>query len=409
MWKRLTLLVVSVLVAWVVLEVGLRQFGARVDPAARNEWIGCVGWAGQPHQVQKYFTDEFTTTERINSAGLPDVEHTYAKPPNVFRILLVGDSFIEGYQVDLEESFPRLLEAQLNAGRTADTPIFEVIKAGYRAWGTDQAWQYYLCEGYRYQPDLVIYAFTANDVMDNSLQLKAQMANWDPESPPKPYYTLDDDGQLIVHNFPYPPAPLEMPSRSPRDVLYKHLVSYRIAEKGWQSLHLRLMQQQRAELPATEVNRYSRHVIHYTMPAYLEDSPPAYDTAWRLTEALVSAFAADVAEHGAQFAIFSNGLPWSVEPAMQRELVIDDPFFDGWRLDWDYPDRRLAEEAEGLSVPFLALAPGFRDAADVLAEGESYFFREGHYNRQGHRLATELLNDWLVGEGLVQQASAAGD
>ena len=232
MWKRLGLMVVGVLVGWVILEVGLRQLGTRVDPMARNEWMGCVGWAGRPYQVQKYFTDEFSTTERINSAGLPDVEHTYARPPNTYRILFIGDSFIEAYQVDLEESFPRLLEERLNAGRAPGVPTYEVIKAGYRSWGTDQAWQYYACEGYHYRADLVVYAFSANDVMDNSLPLKAQMANWDPETPPKPYYTLDEHGRLVVHNFPYPPASLEVRSRSVRDFLYKHLVGNRTVITG---------------------------------------------------------------------------------------------------------------------------------------------------------------------------------
>jgi hypothetical protein len=336
------------------------------------------------------------------------VERTYVKVPGTFRILLIGDSFIEAYQVDLEESFPRILETKLNSDRSAGDPVFEVVKAGYRAWGTDQAWQFYSCEGYRYQADLVVYVFTVNDVMDNSLPLKARMANWDPTAPPKPYYTLNDDGGLVAHNHPYPPTPPEVQPKSLREYLYKYLVSFRVAEGGWRSLELRLKEQQ-ALVPSTEVNRYSRHVIHYTLPAYLDPPPPEYDEAWWLTEALVKEFDADVRRYRSEFAVVSNGMPWTVEPAMQRELVFEDPFFDGWELDWEYPDRRMSQVAADLGAPFLSLTPGFTDAADTLRKGESYFFREGHYNEAGHRLAAELLYAWLLETGVLRETVGAAE
>ena len=54
---------------------------------------------------------------QINREGLRDVEHQYAKPPGVFRILVLGDSFVEAMHVPLESTFPRRLEERLNARR----------------------------------------------------------------------------------------------------------------------------------------------------------------------------------------------------------------------------------------------------------------------------------------------------
>lgn len=86
--KRFLLITFGLTLPFVPLELLLRQLGPVVDPAATNTWLGCVGWAGQSHQVEHYYTDEFTSVEVINSAGLPGVEHSYRKPNGVFRILI---------------------------------------------------------------------------------------------------------------------------------------------------------------------------------------------------------------------------------------------------------------------------------------------------------------------------------
>jgi hypothetical protein len=138
-FKHLSLIFLGIVIALGVVEFGLRQLGPAIDPAAKNEWLGCVGWAGQPHQTLTYVTNQFTTTEVINSAGLPDVEHRYNKPDGVYRILIIGDSFVEAYQVKLEHSFARQLEKMLNNRRGPQPLRFEVIKAGYRSWGTGES------------------------------------------------------------------------------------------------------------------------------------------------------------------------------------------------------------------------------------------------------------------------------
>jgi hypothetical protein len=50
---------------------------------------------------------------RINEHGLRDRSHAYEPKEGVFRIVVLGDSFMEAYQVLLEESLPYRLQEQL--------------------------------------------------------------------------------------------------------------------------------------------------------------------------------------------------------------------------------------------------------------------------------------------------------
>lgn len=403
--KRLVLVVFGMAVALAAVELGLRWSGPLVDPAAANPWIGCVGWAGQPHQRLSYHTDEFTTTELINSAGLPDVEHSYAKPRGVFRILILGDSFVEAYQVNLQQSFPRLLEDMLNQNRTAGDPRFEVIKAGYRSWGTDQQWLYFQCEGYKYSPDLVLLSFTVNDVVDNYLPLKAKMAGWSEATPPKPYYALEND-QLVQYNFPFPPPPDEVRPETLPDWLYKHTVTYRVAEKGWHSLRLRvaemgLSQASRNPSDETAINRYPTHPMRYTLPVYIVPVPPEYEQAWQLTDALLASLHRQVTDSGADFAVFSNSHIWSVHPSVLGEIgILDDPVYQDAAFDWQQPVWRLAGTLTKMGVPWRLLDPDFVEYV-AAHNDQRLFFREGHWNEEGHILAAELLYRWLVEQHLI--------
>ena len=385
-------------------EIGLRQFGPLVDPAATNPWLGCVGWAGQPHQQEKYLTDEFTTTETINAYGLPDVEHTYTKPPGVFRILIIGNSYVEAYQVDLEQSFPRRLEQLLNQQTGPNSPHFEVIKAGYRSWGTDQEWLYYQCEGYKYAPDLVLVGFTINDVVDNYLPLKAKMVGWPENAPPKPYFTLEN-GALKQYNFPFPPPPAEVQPQMLYDYFYKYFVTFRVTEKGWQSFQLKMAELNRPPdnaAPEVTRNRFAGHTSNFTMPLFMTPTPPEYEQAWQLTRALLTAFYEEVSGQNIPFAVFANSDLRVVDPLIRQEFILSDPAYANASLNWDQPDQTLAEILQTLAIPHFALNPDFTQYA-AQHNNQQLFFKEGHWNEAGHQLAAELLYKWLLEQQLIPQ------
>ncbi len=117
-----------------------------------------LGWRNIPNWQASTFGKKLT----INSKGLRDTEHPYAKPEGVRRILVLGDSFAWGYGVADDEIFTSVLE-RLLAEREGTR--WEVINTGVSGWSTDQQYLFLREEGLKYSPDLVLLAFcAANDI-----------------------------------------------------------------------------------------------------------------------------------------------------------------------------------------------------------------------------------------------------
>src|SRR5262249_22149559 len=115
----------------------------------------------------------------------------------------LGDSMTVGFEVPQEKVFTRVMEEELDhSGRPC-----EVINAGCRGWGTDQSLIFLEREGLKYEPDLVIYCYAANDPVDNTELHRPYRAFG------KAYFALGTDGQLKLCNTP-------VPHYAPGDVVY---------------------------------------------------------------------------------------------------------------------------------------------------------------------------------------------
>ncbi|MBI3009246.1 MAG: hypothetical protein HYY56_07025 [Candidatus Omnitrophica bacterium] len=125
-----------------------------------------LGFRLVPNYKMRYKTSEFDTSIKINSEGLRDCEYQKDKDSTTFRILVLGDSFSFGFGVNLEDSYPKILEAMLNNKVNGRVKKYEVINAGVDGYGTGQEYIYLEELGNRYKPDLVIVGLYSNDVQD---------------------------------------------------------------------------------------------------------------------------------------------------------------------------------------------------------------------------------------------------
>lgn len=123
-----------------------------------------------------------------NSRGIRDTrEFDYRKPPNTLRVLSLGDSHTQGFEVRQEFTFSAVLERFLrHKGKRA-----EVINAGISGFSTAEQLVLLENEGIRYDPDVVIVGFSANDFEDN---LKAGL------------FGLDGQGRLTEEKFEHVPG-----------------------------------------------------------------------------------------------------------------------------------------------------------------------------------------------------------
>lgn len=99
-----------------------------------------------------------------NSKGFRNTkEFSYNKPANTLRVLSLGDSHTQGHEVRQDSTFSAVLERMLNQpNRTA-----EVINTGTSGFSNAEALVLLENEGFKYNPDVVVLAFFANDFEDN--------------------------------------------------------------------------------------------------------------------------------------------------------------------------------------------------------------------------------------------------
>ena len=96
---------------------------------------------------------------QTNSRGLRDRDFPYEKPAGRLRILMLGDSLTVGWGVRAEDTFSKRIETMLrNRGLDLD-----VINTGVGNYDTIQEVTYFLTEGFKYQPDIVVLNYFVND------------------------------------------------------------------------------------------------------------------------------------------------------------------------------------------------------------------------------------------------------
>lgn len=113
-----------------------------------------VGWKLLPNfqftwTGHHWYAREFSVPIKTNSHGFRDLERNLAKPQDMIRVTLLGDSMVEALQVPLEKTAGQLLERKLRARPASpgdDPHQYEVLNFGVSNYGVGQyllAWEQY--------------------------------------------------------------------------------------------------------------------------------------------------------------------------------------------------------------------------------------------------------------------------
>jgi lysophospholipase L1-like esterase len=97
---------------------------------------------------------------RINQDGIRDREYPIVKPNGIFRIAAVGDSCTFGFGLELEDTWPKQLERELQK----TNPKIEVINFGVMGYNTPQEAERIQDKVLKYSPDLIIIGYSLNDI-----------------------------------------------------------------------------------------------------------------------------------------------------------------------------------------------------------------------------------------------------
>lgn len=192
-WKRKGILLIVSLVFAVVLAEGiLRVFFHRMLAAEPDErsllyrYHERLGWFPVPNSTN-LFTGSTTITTAHNHNGFRDRDHIKSQKP---RVLVLGDSFVWGYDVEAADRFTEKLQLR--------HPDWDIYNAGVSGYGTDQEFILLQQCFEEIQPAVVLLIFCSQtDHDDNSMNVRYGGYY-------KPYYVVGPGGQLELKGIPVP-------------------------------------------------------------------------------------------------------------------------------------------------------------------------------------------------------------
>ncbi|PWT76315.1 MAG: lipolytic protein G-D-S-L family [Chloroflexi bacterium] len=331
--------------------------------------------------AEGWFREEGEAFIKINTDGWRDRPHSKQKPAGTKRIAILADSYAEALQVPQDQAFWSVLEKELNTCHAFGNMRVEVMNFGVSGYGTaqdllvfqDRVWQYVL--------DIVILAFTArNDVRDNSKVLSGTLS--------RPYF-VNERGSLVLDNS------------------FTESSSYRLKRSGiWmvvQEASDRFRIVQFLNLVLNRVNQIQQRSFQQSDGVaglepglddnvYREPAGTEWEEAWRITEDLILNLRNEVVGRGAQYLLVSlfSGIQVHPNSVMRTSFV--------GKLgasDLFYPERRLQKLGRQEKFDVFALAPQLLEYAEdhqaYLHGFKNTRVGRGHWNKEGHRLAGQLI------------------
>jgi hypothetical protein len=345
-WKEVALALGALAFAVLTLEMTFRMLPAvALGYHYENEVFG------RPH--------EFELHTELNRFGCHDIEYG-PKQPGVRRVLLLGDSFVQGASVPIAETLPRRLEDQLeevSSGR------YDVVSLAGPGFGPREELNLLEWHGRELAPDLVISLFLPeDDVMVGSpalvSQRKEQLRALAKRSGPTMFRIHADDARLLFI----------------RGSELNRWISHRLT--------LVSLRREREEIPTGYV-------------VWAKEVPHAWQEAWRAVESLYSQTQALAAELGAGYAMVSATSTWAVRGTDGLEQLMSVyPAMRDREWDLEEPERHMARFCADQDIPFLSLLPAFR--RETLERGRQLHWRyDGHWNPEGNDLAARLIAEFI--------------
>jgi lysophospholipase L1-like esterase len=350
-----------------------------------------LGWRKIPGAEASYRRREFSTDIRINSHGLRDPERDYRAAPGTLRVVALGDSFLEAYQVPLEDSVTQRLERSLSDGCSA-----EVINGGTAGYGSAQEYLFFKQEGVRYAPRVVLLFFYYNDILYTVRPHRLGI--------PKPLLVFDSPEPRVA-NYPVPwresresaprPAPTFRGSAAfawladrleqGRPQLYNRLAEYGL----WPPIRRRRI--------AEEFLVFRRAPDPGSRPAF-RVSAQETEAAWDRTERILEALNVAVRGVGAQLLAVYVPARMEIRDADWKYSLIRFGLNEA-RWDRDRVRRQLTEIGDRHGFAVLDLVPALRQQQGLL--GGPYFEHDSHWNSLGHQVAAEEIDRRLRQLGWV--------
>lgn len=122
-----------------------------------------------PNTFSKFEQRDFSYVQRVNNLGLRGEDTTREKPPGVYRILMLGDSFTMGKGVEDDETFSALLQKFFDTSDpVCGTESVEVLNGGVDSYAPVLEHLQLTRELASLEPDLVVLNLDVSDLVQET-------------------------------------------------------------------------------------------------------------------------------------------------------------------------------------------------------------------------------------------------
>ena len=371
--------VVSAAVALAIGEAALRVAGIKFEASLYNN-DPATGWTLRPNS-HGWTVSERAIYTRINSAGMHDREHTVAKPPDVLRIAVLGDSMTAAIQVAAADTSCAAMERAFAQCAAVRPRRVEVLNFGMPGYNLTQMLLLLRSRVWQYSPDVVLLElFSGNNVMNNRRDLN----NADDEL--TPYYRLRGGRLELDDSF------RSLPSMQPEQIRRHNQMAdlmnaVRIVQLARYAYSRRNAWQHRKV-----EERAQKYGSDYQLRlVYKPPDQPEVEDAWAVGEAVTLAMRDEVRSRGAQFWIATSAMPWKNQ-RRPEQLALYGRYGTERLL---YPDWRFSSLARRAGIPVVVLSDYLEEYSQRTGQALNGWpegsLGSGHWNETGQRVVGEYL------------------
>lgn len=314
---------------------------------------------------------------QTNSAGLRNMEEI-DENEDVFRVLVIGDSFTYGLYVHNQETYPARLEEYLNANLRTEV---QVLNAGVPGYTISDELDYLKDKGLALAPDLVVLGIYTNDIFDLYPPVRELFGRDVVLQTTQPLMAVDEEPQWVAF-------------------LRENVALYTLLRN--------LRQQYQDSQVENAVNRVTPIIEgleeRYRDLTFNNPDSPEYAYEWAEYARLLEEMARLLEEQDIPFAMI-------LFPDLAQL-----PDRGGLST---HPQTVLAELAADRDIPFLDMLPVYREYGDIQSlylmhynkkaevdpnapdAAVAPYMGDGHPSPHGHLLAARTLADMLIANGLV--------
>ena len=362
---NLVVLAVAIVFCFIVAEVLFAVFGVSALQQVPNYRTSSDMWhhGFVPNSSGEFKTSEWDTHYSINSFGFRDRGFSPQKPAGVFRILMLGDSYAEGYGVEADQSFPKVLERMLN---NSEGKNYEVINTGIGSYSPILEYLVLKYKGLALQPDLVILNYDWSDPHDDYIYSRTAVWN----------------GTEFVA---VKSVPLERKSffANVRDFLGKHSHVYQFFAKKFAAVTSEIVP---GNPESDRVIFLRENLTGEDYSKWFDNSVPYLLKINSILQQQNVTFVIHIYPYAAQV---------STDAWKSGRAAL------GFRKDIVYPLKPfdvMSEFGRENSIPVVSSYSYFRDSPDP---SKLYYDYDGHFTAAGHKVAATALYDFLENSTLL--------